>query len=167
MAPNRRHTTSQKKAEEDVICEANFTAAIQAIREKKTKNLQTAAAEFKVSYHTLHRRAQNLTKPHLKAHKNSQLLTEGQKATIFDWAKYLAMTGRMLKPAITLLSQYRKTHRVIEIRCTHHLAAINRSYPSTLNVTHGSSPTRQVCAPILSHAPFGTSTYSPLCAGGW
>ncbi|KAG2070043.1 hypothetical protein BDR04DRAFT_1100717 [Suillus decipiens] len=52
MAPNRRHTTNQKKAEEDVIREANFTAAIQAIREKKTKNLRTAAAEFKVSYHT-------------------------------------------------------------------------------------------------------------------
>jgi hypothetical protein len=36
MAPNHRH---QKKAEEDAIREANFTAAIQAIREKKTKNL--------------------------------------------------------------------------------------------------------------------------------
>ncbi|KAG2078196.1 hypothetical protein BDR04DRAFT_1138553 [Suillus decipiens] len=80
MAPNSRHTISQKKAE-DVIREAKFTAAIQAIREKKTKNLRTAAAEFKVSYHTLHRRARNLTKPHSKAHKNSQLLTEGQEAT--------------------------------------------------------------------------------------
>ncbi|KAG2139790.1 uncharacterized protein EDB93DRAFT_1252917 [Suillus bovinus] len=81
MAPNRRPTTRQKKAEEE-IREANFTAAIQAIREKKTKNLRTAAAEFKVSYHTLCRRAQNLTKPHSKAHKNLQLLTEGQEVTI-------------------------------------------------------------------------------------
>jgi len=96
MAPNRRCTASQKKAEEDMTREANFTAAIQAIREKKTKNLCTAAAEFKVSYHTLRRRAQNLTKPHLKAHKNQQLLTERQEATICDWAKYLAMTGHPL-----------------------------------------------------------------------
>ncbi|KAG1813133.1 uncharacterized protein BJ212DRAFT_1482604 [Suillus subaureus] len=84
MAPNCRHTTSQKKAEED------------AIREEKTKNLQTAAAEFKVPYHTLRWQAQNLTKPHSKAHKNSQLLTEGQEATICDWAKYLAMMGHPL-----------------------------------------------------------------------
>ncbi|KAG1730129.1 uncharacterized protein EDB91DRAFT_1252779 [Suillus paluster] len=44
------------------------------------------------------------------------------------------------------------------------------AYPSesTLDVAHGSSPTR-LCTPILSHAPFHTSasasTYSSLCAG--
>ncbi|KAG1873623.1 hypothetical protein DFJ58DRAFT_759298, partial [Suillus subalutaceus] len=36
----------------------------------------------------------------------------------------------MLKPTITLLSQYRKTRRV---ECTHHLAAINRSPQASMS----------------------------------
>ncbi|KAG2070024.1 hypothetical protein BDR04DRAFT_1100685 [Suillus decipiens] len=126
MAPNRRHTTSQKKAEEDVIREASFTAAIQAIREKKTKNLQTAAAEFKS--HTIlfvggHRTSLNLIR---KPTKTTNYLLKGRKQQ-----------------------------------------AINRSLSLNPRYHAWIFPTRQVCAPILSHAPFSASTYSPLCAGGW
>ncbi|KAG1752801.1 hypothetical protein EDB19DRAFT_1824226 [Suillus lakei] len=95
MPPNRR-CNFQKKAEDDATREAKFAAAIQAIKEKKTKNLWTAAAQFKVPYDTLCRQALNLTKPHSKAHKNQQLLTEGQEETLCHWAQYLAMTGHPL-----------------------------------------------------------------------
>ncbi|KAG1856484.1 hypothetical protein C8R48DRAFT_674908 [Suillus tomentosus] len=66
------------------------------IKEKKTKNLHTAAAQFKVPHDTLHQWALKLTKPHSKAHKNQQSLTEGQEETLYHWAQYLAMTGHPL-----------------------------------------------------------------------
>lgn len=67
--PANHWCSLQKKAEEDATCEAKFTAAIQAIKEKKIKNLHTAAVQFKVPYDTLCQWALNLTKPHLKPTK--------------------------------------------------------------------------------------------------
>ncbi|KAG1873122.1 hypothetical protein F4604DRAFT_1925617 [Suillus subluteus] len=54
--PSNCWCSLQKKAKEDAGREAKFTAAIQAIKEKKTKNLQTAAAQFK--------KCQKRTKPY-------------------------------------------------------------------------------------------------------
>ncbi|KAG2074054.1 hypothetical protein BDR04DRAFT_1093774 [Suillus decipiens] len=68
MAPHHRKAT-QTKAKEDATRKANIAAAIQAVREKRSKNLLAAAGEFNVPYHTLRRRAQNLTKPHSTARK--------------------------------------------------------------------------------------------------
>ncbi|KAG1870112.1 hypothetical protein DFJ58DRAFT_837505 [Suillus subalutaceus] len=48
----------QTKAEKDAIREANIKAAIQAVREKRAKNLSAAAGQFNVPYHTLRRRPQ-------------------------------------------------------------------------------------------------------------
>jgi hypothetical protein len=70
MAPHHRKAT-HSKAEEDATPEANITAAIKAVRENQAKNLLAAAGEFNVPYHTLQWHAQNLTKPHLKAHKHT------------------------------------------------------------------------------------------------
>ncbi|KAG2074836.1 hypothetical protein BDR04DRAFT_1092419 [Suillus decipiens] len=68
MAPHRRKAT-QTKAKEDATREANIAATIQAVRKKRAENLLAAAGEVNVPFHTLRRHAQNITKPHSKAHK--------------------------------------------------------------------------------------------------
>jgi hypothetical protein len=83
----------KKKAAEASKKELKIQEACTALRDGTCSNLTEAAKAFNVSYATLRRRHQGITRPKAHAHENQMLLSLSQEAVVCEWLGYLGATG--------------------------------------------------------------------------